>query len=88
MNEKADALDALLKSEGWKLFSEFAAKEWGPAACWRKAISRGGDAEAMRVIDATNVNVGMLMNWPQEEIARLRRAEAEPEQSMSRGGYR
>ena len=33
MKDRLDALEALVNSAGWKLFMEYAAKEWGPAAC-------------------------------------------------------
>lgn len=84
MSEVADAIEALLASEGWRLYSEHVKAEWSPAACWRKVKAAEGDLEK---VDYTNGQVGLLMNWPTQEIARLRREEKEQEPSMSRGGY-
>ena len=92
MSEIADALDALLKSEGWRLFAEHAKAEWGPGACWRKAkavtASSISQNEAIERIDYTNQQVGELMEWPQQQMLKLRReaALASREPAMSRRG--
>jgi hypothetical protein len=83
MSETADALEALLASEGWRLYAEHVKAEWSPAACWRKVKEAGANVEQ---VDYTNGQVGLLMTWPAQEIARARRAEAVNEPSMSRRG--
>lgn len=89
MNERADVLDSLLKHPGWGLFAEHAIQEWAPAACWRKAKAAGGDKAAIALIDKVNEQVGLLVNWPKDELARLKRQEPEPEVVPigGRGGY-
>lgn len=80
-----EALESLLEHPGWKLFQEQAKAEWSPGACWRKVMEQGGNLEK---VSYTNEQVGALMTWPAQEVARLKRAAQEPEPSLSRGGYR
>ena len=80
--EHADALEALLASVGWRVFHEHAMAEWSASACWKKTM-QGGD---MVKVAYTNEEVGKLMRWPADELARLRRAEQQPEASIGRRG--
>lgn len=83
MSDTADALESLVASEGWRLFTEHVKAEWSPAACWRKVKATDGD---LTKIDYTNAQVGLLMNWPASEVARLKRTEQVSEPTMSRRG--
>ena len=88
--EHADALEALLASAGWRVFHEHAMAEWSASACWRRTtqISPTGIPPAfdMAKVAYTNEEVGKLMRWPADELARLRRAEQQPEASIGRRG--
>lgn len=88
MSERADVLEAMLTTQGWSLFQEHVKAEWGPAACWRKAkeTQETDSARAIEKVDYTNAQVGLLMNWPHEEISRLRRVEERAAPSLSRRG--
>lgn len=95
-DDRIEALDALLKSPGWKLFTEHLDGEWGPngktyQANMDKALDLT-DAEAAasqaRQVRAARLMVEKFGAWPAEELARLRRAVNEPEAVLSRGGYR
>lgn len=88
MSDTRNALEELLSHPGWHLFLEHVKTEWAPGACWRKAKEAHDDlGAALQRIDYTNQEVGKLMEWPKEEIARLLRQEQRPEPAMSRGGY-
>lgn len=74
MSERANVLEGLLEHPGWREFVAHVAKEWSAAACWHKVKEAGGDIER---VNYTNTQVGQLMNWPVQEIARERRMEQE-----------
>ena len=92
--EHADALEALLASVGWRVFYEHVMAEWSASACWRRAVKEIGfgasdiasGVEIMGKVSYTNEEVGKLMRWPADELARLRRAEQQPEASIGRRG--
>jgi hypothetical protein len=95
-DERIDALDSLLKSPGWKLFTEHLDGEWGPngktyQANMDKALDLT-DAEAAasqaRQVRAARLMVERFSTWPVEELARLRRVANEREAVLGRGGYR
>lgn len=68
-----EALEALLASEGWRLFREHVAAEWSPSACWKRVKKAGGSGLELERVDFTNEQVGLLMTWPAEEIRRRKR---------------
>lgn len=74
VSERASVLESLLEHPGWREFQAHVAREWSAAACWHKVKETGGDIER---VNYTNTQVGQLMNWPVQEIARERRADAE-----------
>ena len=87
--EHADALEALLASAGWRVFYEHVLAEWSASACWRRAVvptASVSDVNMMAKVVYTNEEVGKLMRWPADELARLRRAEQQPETSLGRRG--
>ena len=90
MSETADVLDALVNHPGWQLLLDQATKEWSPAACWEKAkeVAFVGVLPLERIaqVDYTNQQVGILLNWPKQEAARLRREEQKPERTATRRG--
>ncbi len=91
-----EALDALLGSRGYAIWRDYVKAEWASGACWRKAIEEADgstDKDALTAailkVKYTNEQLGALMDWPQQEHARLKRQLQPPaEPSMSRGGYR
>lgn len=89
MSDRAAALESLVSHPGWQAFFEHAKEEWGPAGCWRKAkeMREVDPVLGVQKIDYTNEQVGRLLAWPQDELARLMRAEASAEPALSRGGY-
>ena len=92
MSDLKEHLDALIKSPGWLLLKEYAAKEWGPAGCWRKAkaLSETGTADPVKVahIDYANQAIGELMGWPEHQLRMIaeKKAREEAPLSLGRGG--
>ena len=96
LTDTADALDSLLRSEGWRYLSDLCRKEWTERERigWRNALNDTDDKRALdklRLITAAQEAVAWVLMLPREEIARLRRQEqaskAERAQmSMSRRG--
>lgn len=80
MNAEHEALDALVRGEGWKAFSEYVAKEWGTAeqgggtfflSAVSKAANMNADADAtaqLRQILAAQKAIHRIMAWPEERI--------------------
>ena len=96
MNEdRVGALEALLHSPGWTLFTEHLATEWGPSghtflAQLDQALSlqnAESAASQARQVRAAQRMVDKFVAWPAEEVARLKRIEEAPEPVLSRGGY-
>ena len=92
-----EALESLLAHPGWRLFEEQIGKDWGPKAYAQRlkaavshARSVGTDAShAIELVDAANDAIGEAMQWPAQQVSRLRRveeAEAHPPTQSRRGG--
>ena len=96
MTDTIDALESMVKSQGWRYLSELCRKEWTERERTgrRNALNDTDDKRALdklRQITAAQEAVEWVLNLPSEEIARLRRQEqaskAEHAQmSMSRRG--
>ena len=98
MTDTIDAIESLLESEGWRLVSALARKEWSERERTgrRNALNDSDDKRALdklRQITAAQEAVEWVLSLPSEEIARLRRQEQaskEPQwnapESMSRRG--
>ena len=96
MTDTIDALESMVKSQGWRYLSELCRKEWTERERTgrRNALNDTDDKRALdklRQITAAQEAVEWVLNLPSEEIARLRRQEqaskAETAQvSMSRRG--
>lgn len=94
--EQADALEQMLASVGWQLFTAHVGVEWGPKAYAQKlkaavqhARSVGSDTgKAIEIIDEANDAIAEAMRWPSEEVMKIRRQEQPVAHSPARGGYR
>jgi hypothetical protein len=80
MNDTIDALESLIKSEGWRLMADLARKEWTERERTgrRNALNDTDDKRALdklRQITAAQEAVEWVLSLPSEEIARLRRQE-------------
>jgi hypothetical protein len=75
------ALNDLLSSEGWRIFKESAAVEWGPGGYGRRmqealsTVPHGPDrpyelARIAEQVDATARAVEQIVAWPSEEVRR------------------
>jgi hypothetical protein len=92
MSDTTDALESLVTSEGWRLFMEHVRAEWANAGYGRKvkqalteARARQEDAAvAVDRVDYANDQIGDVIGWPKQELARLKRQEAEPEEAAVR----
>lgn len=93
MSDVTDTLESLLASEGWRLYTEHVKAEWGPGGYGRKvkqaltdARARNEDAAAaVDKVDYANEQIGDVIGWPRQELARLKRQEQEtPESSTPR----
>lgn len=83
MSDRADILESLLQHPGWKLFLDHVKSEWSPAACWRKVREEAGD---LAKVDYTNGQVGLLVEWPAQEMAKERRERPMALPMSRRGG--
>lgn len=91
-----EALESLIDSPGFALFKQHVAREWGQngaryTAEMEKALNltdNNAAASQARQIVAARKTIENLMHWPEEELARLQRAEQTPAHanSMSRRG--
>ena len=91
MNDTIDALESLLRSEGWRYLSDLARKEWTERERTgrRNALNDTDDKRALdklRQITAAQEAVEWVLNLPSEEIKKLRRQETatEAEKPVSR----
>ena len=83
-NERED-LEQLLHSDGWRVFREHAAKEWGTedggGARFLQAVrtaAAAGDADAtalLRQIVAAQREIHALLAWVPERLKQLKQAE-------------
>lgn len=81
--KELEELEALVASEGWRLFSEHCQADWGPAA-YRRAVqaalglvpsSQRANEEANRTvlqIEASAREVEKIVGWPASRIRELR----------------
>lgn len=94
MNEQLDNLVTLVSHPGWRLFREHVEREWGAnGARYQAELDKALDltdneaaASQARQIRAGRKAIELLVNWPQDEIARLQRSERREEVGMSRRG--
>lgn len=94
MNELAQTLESLLDHPGWRMFTQYVTHEWGAHGVkYNAELDRALDltdpamaASQARQVRAGRVVIETLINWPAEEIARLKRQEQQPEFSQSRRG--
>lgn len=82
MNEH-EHLDELIKSPGWRVFTDFVSSEWGPAGrAFVKAVSDCADhpsdsdatAKLRQVIAAQKV-VSKMLAWPEERLKTVKQPE-------------
>ena len=92
MNDTIDAIESLLKSEGWHIVSSLARKEWTERERTgrRNALNDTDDKRALdklRQITAAQEAVEWVLTLPSEEIKKLRRQETATaeEKPVSRG---
>lgn len=83
MSDTTDALELLVKSEGWRILCVTAREEWATRERQgrKNALNDTDDKRALdklRQITAAQEAVEWLLNLPTEEIARLKRQEVEP----------
>lgn len=94
MNDQIDALDALLKDPGWLLFETAQKKQWQDelSNAIAAAANKTDDSLAIgqiRQIVAAQQAVLRALEWPREQVARLK-AQAQTAhrvQGMARGGF-
>lgn len=98
MRERCETLERLLTDPGWLLFTAHATQEWGAAGLqYQRALDQALDvtdpavaASQARQIRAARRMVEVLIAWPAEEVARLKRLHEGPattDAGMPRGGY-
>lgn len=86
MDSVRDELEALQKSDGWTLFCENVAREWGTAEgggarflkAVRDAADDGADASAtakLRQVTVAQREIHRLMQWVPEQIQKLKAAD-------------
>lgn len=94
MSEQTQILEALLDHPGWRAFTAHVTQEWGAQGVkYNAELDKALDltdpamaASQARQVRAGRIVIESLLNWPSEEIARLKRQEQQPEPSLSRRG--
>lgn len=88
-----EILSDFLNSEGWRLFSDHATREWGPSGLRfqqtvrEAAAKKDGAAEELQLILRLQSELVALLAWPREKLEGIknqRKAELMP--VMSRRG--
>lgn len=84
MSDTTDALESLMRSDGWRILCDTARAEWAQRerVGRKNALNDTDDKRALdklRQITAAQDAVEWLLNLPTEEVARLKRQEKEPE---------
>jgi hypothetical protein len=88
--QEREALDALLRSEGWQIFTEHVRDEWGPLAFRRRmnlAIyphARTTDGQQAATMNAMEVEtatrqIEVLISWVATRITQLEAGEETPQ---------
>ena len=91
-NPELDALQALVESEGWRLWLEWYEKEWGAVAFAGKVATAIGSADPvaavtlLQQITVAHKAVQGLKEWPAHRIAQLKQQYIPSEVNMSRRG--
>ena len=96
-NPELDALQALVESEGWRLWLEWYEKEWGGVAFAQKiaaavgavAMTTSEAQQALAIIQQSTVALNAvrgLKDWPAFRIQQLKRAPQPHDQPLSRRG--
>lgn len=81
-NEREE-LDALVRSDGWRVFTAFVSSEWGPGGrAFIDAVTKAADrvdnqqaTDHLRQIMAAQKIVQRLITWPSERLKALAPAE-------------
>lgn len=92
--ERADVLQSFVDHPGWALFSGHAQNEWGAGGstyhtALDKALNLLDDSAAAsqaRQVRAARRAIEQILQWPVEELARLKRAGQESAPTMGRRG--
>ena len=83
MNDRIDALESLIVSHGWGYLAKGARLEWAERERRgvKSVIGKDSDdaIEKLRQIVAAREAIEWVLEWPNEQIAQLRRQEAQPE---------
>lgn len=82
MSDMTDALESLVRSEGWRVLCDLARKEWAERERMgrKNALNDTDDKRALdklRQITAAQEAVEWVLELPSHEMARLKRQEAE-----------
>jgi hypothetical protein len=91
MNPEQEALDELVKSPGWRVFTDYVNGEWGPAGrAFVKAVAdcadHPSDADAtskLRQVIAAQKVVNRMLAWPDERLKQI----AQPELVAAAADY-
>lgn len=86
MTGTGEALEALLTHPGWQVFLEHVVQEWGANGIryqteMDNALNQTDDvvaASKARQIRAGRRTIELLVRWPAEEVARLKRLDEGP----------
>lgn len=86
MDSEREELDALVNSDGWRLFTSYVQSEWGSGGrafidATEKAADQKADADAMaylRQIIVAQRQIQRLVRWPEERLKQLATPELVP----------
>lgn len=91
MKPHVELLESLLQHPGWRLFERYVREEWGPQGVqFQRQLDNALDladnnaaASQARQVRSGQKVILMLLRWPIEEMARLKRLEPKPEESLT-----
>lgn len=85
-NTELEALDHLIHSDGWRVFTDMVNKDWGPqGARFMESVTnaaRGDDRNAvgiLRQIIASQREIQYVLGMPEQRLRLLKQADAKPE---------
>lgn len=75
-----EELDALIGSEGWRLFTAYVTSEWGPGGrAFVAAVTQAADnrddknaTDHLRQIITAQKYINAMLRWPEEQLQRLK----------------
>lgn len=74
VTRRREALEELIRSEGWQVFVAYARREWeGVGYKQRMGVALSGpDPEAAKVTHRASLEIMRLLQWPKDQVDTLK----------------